>query len=211
VLALDGAPSALDDSLRLETRLGGGDFGADAELLLGWLERVPVAVVRGGSPPVVPLRVARLLGAEVLVVTRAVRALASTPADLGVVEDHIGLLVPNPLIGPNPDDIGTRFPDMSEAYDPELRALAQEEAGRAGGAAAAGVYAAHPDPNLATPSEYSMLRRWGADWVGRGGVGEVLVARHAGMRVLGLVGPEGSESRLAALVVAVVARLGGGT
>jgi purine-nucleoside phosphorylase len=197
-------------AVRLETHV---DIGREAGLALGRLEEVPVAVVRSGSTPTLPVRVARLLGAEVLVLTRQVHALTSgaTAGQLGVIEDHIGLLVPNPLIGPNPDEIGTRFPDMSEAYDPALRALAQGEAERSGGTLTAGVYAAHPDPNVATPAEYRMLRTLGADWVGKGGVPEALVARHAGMRVLGLVGSAGSEQRLAELVGAVVARLGAGT
>ena len=178
--------------------------------MLGRLGPVPVAVVSGTGVPTTPLRLARLLGAEVLVLTRRVRALgpdARRPV-LGTIEDHLGLLVPNPLIGPNVDDLGTRFPDMSEPYDPALRALAREEARRDGGDLASGVYAAHPDPNLATAAEYGMLRRLGADWVGRGGVPEVIVARHAGMRVLGLVGAAGSEQGLAELTRRVILRLG---
>ena len=92
-------------------------------------------------------------------------------------------------------------------YDPALAALARETAAELGDPLATGVWAAHPDPNLATPAEYRMLRRLGADWVGRGGVAEVILARHLGVRVVGLVGLPGSESRLAALVRALVARL----
>jgi purine-nucleoside phosphorylase len=211
-LAPDPDVGPYDDAVELETRLAGGELGEGAELLLGWLGAVPIAIVRGASPPVVPIRVARLLGAGIMLVTRRVRALGigGAPGGLGVVVDHLGLLVPNPLIGPNADDLGTRFPDMTEAYDPALRTLAQEEARRAGSTLTSGVYAAHPDPNLATPAEYSMLRSLGADWVGAGAVPEVLVARHAGMRVLGLVGLEGSEGPLARLTRVVVDRLGAG-
>lgn len=127
---------------------------------------------------------------------------------LGLIEDHLGLLVANPLIGTNADELGPRFPDMSAPYDPPLRALAQRLVQELGDEIAGGVYAGHPEPNLATPAEYRMLRRLGADWVGRGGVQEVVLARHAGMRVVGLVAPPGAESRLADLVRALLPRVG---
>jgi hypothetical protein len=209
-LAPDGGLAALADLVDVETRVAGVDLvGAEAELVLGRIGSVPVAAVLGGGVLATPLRLARLLGAEVLLLTRRVRALEpkAAPGQLGAIEDHLGLLVANPLIGPNLDELGPRFPDMSEPYDPALRALAREEARRAGAELAGGVYAAHPDPNLATAAEYSLLRRLGADWVGRGGVPEAIVARHAGMRVLGLVGTGASERPLADLTRRVVERL----
>lgn len=177
---------------------------------MGRLHGVGVALLLGTGSATAGLRVARLLGAEVLLLARRAHALeeGASGADLGVVEDHIGLLVPNPLVGPNPDELGPRFPDLSEPYDRALRGLAREEAERAGRALAGGVYAAHPEPNLATPAEYRMLRRLGADWVGRGGVPEAVVARHAGMRVLALVGLPGAEQGLADLALRVLGRLG---
>jgi purine nucleoside phosphorylase len=182
------------------------------DLLVGTLAAVPlVLVVRGPELPVAAradaVRIARLLGADALVTAGSARPLTAGVAGLGVVEDHVGFLVPNPLVGPNLDEIGPRFPDLTAAYDPALRALAHEEAVRSGAVPARAVYAALPDPNLATAEEYRLLREAGVDWVGKGGVPEVIAARHAGMRVLGLIGSEGSEAQLAALVRRVVGGL----
>jgi purine-nucleoside phosphorylase len=207
--------AALAEWVKVETRVAGADLvGPGAELvlgrMLGRMGPVPVAVALGPGGAATPIRLARLLGAEVLVVTRGARGLGpdAAPAELGSIEDHLSLWVPNPLVGPNVDELGTRFPDMAVPYDPALRALALEEARGTGGALASGVYAAHPDPSRATPAECSMLRRLGADWIGKGGVPEVIVARHAGMRVLGLVAVAGGEARLADLTRRVVARIG---
>ena len=187
-------------------------LGGGLELLVGALDGVPIALaVAGADLPVAvradAVRIARLLGAETLVTALSARRLAPDPADLGVVDDHVGFLVPNPLVGPNLADLGPRFPDLTAAYDPALRAIAWEEAARSGPAPARGVYAALPEPNLASAGEYSFLVEAGVDWVGRGGAPEAIAARHAGMRVLGLLGSEGSEIRLAALVRRVLARL----
>jgi purine-nucleoside phosphorylase len=211
-LSLDADAGRLGARVDLETRLAGGELGEGAELLLGRLGTAPVAIVAGPTPPVVPLRLARALGAGVLVVTRTVHALdpAAETDRLGVVEDHIGLLVPSPLVGANPDDVGPRFPDLSVVYDPALRALARAAAERFGARLAGGVYAAHPDPELATPAELRMLRGLDADWVGRGGVQEAVVARHAGMRVLGLVELGSAAEPLADLAADVVERIAAG-
>ena len=210
-LALDPAFPGLDHA-DYEPGSTAADSGAGGELELGRLAGVPVALVRGDAAPTVPLRAARLLGADVLVLTRVVRALAPSGggASVGLVADHVGFLVPNPLIGRNPDEVGPRFPDMSEAYDPALRALAQAAALPTGAPLTEGIYAGHPDPARAPPADFETLRWLGADWVGRGGVGEVVVARHAGMRVLGLVALEGGQGRLAALLRDVVVRIGTG-
>lgn len=107
--------------------------------------------------------------------------------DLVTVDDHINLLGANPLIGPNLDELGPRFPDLSEPYDLALRELAEDGARAHGIRLGRGVYAAVPDPNLTTPAEYRMLRGLGADLVGMAAVPEVIVARHMGMRVLVLL------------------------
>ncbi|MSR35902.1 MAG: hypothetical protein EXR95_04540 [Gemmatimonadetes bacterium] len=210
ILAADPALFALSDGLEVQARAGPDEVGADAELVLGLFEGVLLALVRawGAEPPVVPIRIARLLGAEVLLLARRARALDPACAGLGLVEDHLGLLVPNPLVGPNVDELGPRFPDMSEPYDPALRGLARECAEAMGEPVVGGVYAAHPDPNQATAAEYSMLVRLGAQWIGKGGVPEVIVARHMGMRVLSLIGTGGSEERLVALVRSAIGELG---
>lgn len=135
-----------------------------------------------------PVRVLRALGAETLIVSNACGGMHPlwAPGDLMLIADHLNLLGDNPLIGPNDDTMGPRFPDMSEPYDRGLRALARDVANAAGMSLREGVYAAVQGPNLETRAEYRFLRSIGADVVGMSTVPEVIVARHGGMRVLGL-------------------------
>jgi purine-nucleoside phosphorylase len=106
--------------------------------------------------------------------------------DLMLIADHINLLGDNPLTGPNDDRLGPRFPDMSDAYDARLRELARAVALQRGISLHEGVYVAVSGPNLETRAEYRFLRAIGADVVGMSTVPEVIVAVHAGMRVLGV-------------------------
>jgi purine-nucleoside phosphorylase len=135
-----------------------------------------------------PVRVLRALGASALVVSNACGAMRADWAagDLMMLTDHINLLGDNPLIGPNDDTLGPRFPDMSAPYDAALATLARRVAADRGIALREGVYVAVTGPNLETRAEYRMLRTLGADVVGMSTVPEVIVARHAGLRVLGL-------------------------
>ena len=127
------------------------------------------------------------LGVETLVLTNAAGAInpAFAPGDLMVIEDHVNLLG-NPLLGPNEEALGPRFPDMSEAYDRGLRDVAEAACRAAGVRCHRGVYVALTGPSYETPAEIRMFRTLGADAVGMSTVPEVIAARHMGMRVVGL-------------------------
>lgn len=133
-----------------------------------------------------PVRLARALGIRNLIITNACGGLDPEyrAGDIMMIVDHINLMGTNPLVGPN-NPQGTRFPDMSEPYSLELQRLAREVAGEARINLRAGVYVGVTGPCLETNAEYRMLRAIGADVVGMSTVPEVIVAVHAGMRVLG--------------------------
>jgi purine-nucleoside phosphorylase len=137
-----------------------------------------------------PIRVLRELGATTLIVSNACGVVRPdwSPGDLMLIADHINLLGDNPLIGPNDDRLGPRFPDMSQPYDEALRTIARDVARQRGieNRLREGVYVAVPGPTLETRAEYRMVRTLGADVVGMSTVPEVIVAVHAGMRVLGI-------------------------
>jgi purine-nucleoside phosphorylase len=135
-----------------------------------------------------PVRVMRALGATTLIVSNACGVMNPLwdKGELMLIADHINLLGDNPLVGPNDDALGPRFPDMSQPYDPALRGLARDVAAESKAILREGVYAAVTGPNLETRAEYRMLRNAGADVVGMSTVPEVIVGVHAGMRVLGI-------------------------
>ena len=135
-----------------------------------------------------PVRVMRALGAPVLVLSNACGGMHPlwAPGDLMLIVDHLNFVGGNPLVGPHDDAVGARFPDMSQAYDPALLALAREVALDARITLREGVYAAVAGPSLETRAEYRMLRALGADVVGMSTVPEVIAAVQCGMRVLGL-------------------------
>jgi len=135
-----------------------------------------------------PVRVMKALGCELLIVTNACGGMNPNFAcgDIMVIDDHINLMGSNPLVGINDDRLGPRFPDMARPYDPELIDRAQAIARREDFPAHKGVFVAVQGPNLETRAEYRFLRLIGADAVGMSTVPEVLVAVHAGLRILGL-------------------------
>jgi purine-nucleoside phosphorylase len=134
-----------------------------------------------------PIRVLKELGCSILLVSNAAGGMnpLHEKGDLVVIEDHINLMGVNPLIGPNDERLGPRFPDLIEPYDRTLQALALKVAIEENIVAHRGVYVAVPGPNLETRAEYRFLRGIGADVVGMSTVPEVLVAVHAGLRTLG--------------------------
>jgi len=135
-----------------------------------------------------PVRVMHALGAPILIVSNVCGGMDPLwqPGDLVLLTDHLNLLGGNPLVGPNDEHLGPRFPDMSVAYDHGLRDLARQTARVCGLTLREGVYAAVAGPCLETPAEYRMLRTMGADVVGMSTVPEVIAARHEGMRVIGI-------------------------
>ncbi|HVS38395.1 MAG TPA: purine-nucleoside phosphorylase [Gemmataceae bacterium] len=135
-----------------------------------------------------PVRVMKALGCEAVIVSNACGGMNPQFArgDLMVIEDHINLMGDNPLIGPNDDRLGLRFPDMCHPYDRELVARARRIALEEKIVCHQGVFVAVPGPNLETRAEYRFLRGLGADVVGMSTVPEVIVGVHAGLRILGL-------------------------
>jgi purine-nucleoside phosphorylase len=133
-------------------------------------------------------RVLGLLGVKVLVLTNAAGGINTsfTQGALMIVDDHINLMGSNPLVGPNDERFGPRFPDMTEVYSGRLRQIADQAAADAGIPVAHGVYAALHGPSYETPAEIRYLRAIGADAVGMSTVPEAIVARHMGMEVLGI-------------------------
>lgn len=199
---LDGVSGELEDAVAVPyTEVPGLPASTldthPGRFVLGRLEEVPVCVMAGRfhryeghslQEVTLPVRILRELGVETLVTTGICGSMHPLwdAGDFVLLADHINLMGDNPLVGPNLDAHGPRFPDMSEPYDGDLRALAREQALDLGISVREGVYVAVTGPSLETAAEYLMLRRLGADVVGMSTVPEVIVARHAGLRVLGV-------------------------
>lgn len=176
--------------------------GHKGRLVIGVLEGVKVLVLQGRTHfyegysmghVTMPVRVMQRLGCDKLIVTNAAGAINPkfVPGDLMLINDHLNLIGmggANPLKGPNLSEFGPRFPDMSQPYDREFLVMARDAAAQAGMAYQEGVYASLAGPSFESPAELRYLQGIGADAVGMSTVPEVIVARHGGMRVLGISG-----------------------
>ena len=171
--------------------------GHKGKLIIGLLEGKTVIAMQGRfhyyegyslNQVTFPVRVMKQLGIESIIVTNAAGGINESfhPGNLMIISDHINNIGDNPLLGKNDETLGERFPDMSKAYDPKLIQHASDCAKELNLQVHKGVYAANSGPTYETPAEVNMLRLWGADAVGMSTVPEVIVARHAGIRVLGI-------------------------
>jgi len=171
--------------------------GHKGQFVFGSLKGKRVAALQGRfhyyegyplSTVTFPVRVMAALGVKTLIVTNAAGGVNTDfqPGDLMLITDHLNLTFQNPLIGPNDERLGERFPDMSNAYTRDLMVIAEKVANEQGVEVRHGVYAGLSGPSYETPAEIRMLRTLGADAVGMSTVPEVIVARHNGLQVLGI-------------------------
>lgn len=171
--------------------------GHDGRFIFGYIENMPVVCMKGRihyyegykiTDVVMPVRLLGLLGAEILFLTNASGGIntAFQAGDLMLITDHISCFAPNPLIGPNLEELGTRFPDMSHVYDPQLQQFIRNAAAEQQIPLQEGVYAQLTGPSFETPAEIRMLRTLGCDAVGMSTVVEAIAARHMGMKVCGI-------------------------
>ena len=171
--------------------------GHEGRLILGKIDNVEVAVLQGrlhgyeGLPMdevVFPVRVLATLGIESLILTNAAGGINTSfiPGDLVVIEDHINMLGTNPLVGPNISELGPRFPDMTRAYNVDLKNILRDSANELKINIKSGIYCALLGPTYETPAEIKMLRAIGADMVGMSTVPESIAANHLGLKVCGV-------------------------
>ena len=194
------------DTIRVEARIPYRDIpgfpvstapGHAGELIIGYLNDLPVLCLNGrvhmyegyGPEDVsVIVRLSHALGARILLSTNAAGGIKESyyPGKLALITDHISLFITYPLIGPNDDEDGVRFPDMSDVYDMELRDIVTDCAKKEGIDLDTGIYAQLSGPSFETPAEIRLLKSLGVDLVGMSTVVESIAARHLGMRVCGI-------------------------
>jgi len=171
--------------------------GHKGRFVFGYVGKIPVAIMQGrihyyeGYPMtdvVLPTRLMGLLGIKKLVLTNAAGGINSSfqPGDFMMITDHITTGVPSPLIGANVEELGARFPDMSEVYSKRLQAIIRDAAEICGIPLKEGVYVQLTGPNYETPAEIRMCRNWGGDAVGMSTACEAMAARHMGLEVCGI-------------------------
>ena len=171
--------------------------GHQGRFVFGYVEGVPVVAMQGRvhyyegsemSDVVLPTRLMGLLGAKTILLSNAAGGVNFNfqPGDLMMITDHITTAVPSPLIGANLDELGVRFPDMSEVYNKELRSIIRQAAKNVGVSLQQGVYMQFSGPNYETPAEVRMCRTLGADAAGMSTACEAMAAKHMGMKVCGI-------------------------
>lgn len=171
--------------------------GHAGKFIFGYVEDVPVVCMQGRvhyyegypmSDVVLPTRLMKMLGAKVLFLTNAAGGVqvGMKAGDLMIIKDHISTFIPSPLIGANIDELGVRFPDMSEVYDKDLRQIIRKAAAELDIDMKEGVYAQFTGPAYETPTEVAMARLLGADAVGMSTACEAIAANHMGMKILGI-------------------------
>ena len=171
--------------------------GHAGKFIFGYVKDVPVVCMKGRvhyyegypiSDVVLPTRLMKLMGAEILFLTNASGGLNTSfcAGDFMIITDHISCFAPNPLIGPNIDELGTRFPDMTHVYDEDLRDIIEKTAKDHNIKVQKGVYAQLTGPSFESPAEIRMLRTLGVDAVGMSTVVEAVAANHMGMKICGI-------------------------
>ena len=171
--------------------------GHKGRFVFGYVEKVPVVIMQGrvhyyeGYPMtdvVLPTRLMGMMGAKKLFLTNAAGGVNTSfkPGDFMMITDHITTGIPSPLIGPNIDELGSRFPDMSEVYSKRLQDVIRTCAKKCGISIQEGVYVQFTGPNYETPAEIKMAAVWGGDAVGMSTACEAMAARHMGLEVCGI-------------------------
>ena len=194
------------DEIRIETTIDYTEIegfptstvaGHKGRFVFGYVEKVPVVIMQGrvhyyeGYPMtdvVLPTRLMGMMGAKKLFLTNAAGGVNTSfkPGDFMMITDHITTGIPSPLIGPNIDELGSRFPDMSEVYSKRLQDVIRTCAKKCGISVQEGVYVQFTGPNYETPAEIKMAAVWGGDAVGMSTACEAMAARHMGLEVCGI-------------------------
>ena len=194
------------DQIKIETTIDYTDIdgfptstvaGHKGRFVFGYVKQVPVVIMQGRvhyyegysmQDVVLPTRLMGVMGAKKILLTNAAGGVNPSfrPGDFMLITDHITTAVPSPLIGPNIEELGTRFPDMSEVYSKNLQKIIRKSAKDCGIPLQEGVYVQLTGPNYETPAEIRMVRSWGADAVGMSTACEAMAARHMGMEVCGI-------------------------
>lgn len=194
------------ENIRVECELPYGEIdgfpvstvpGHAGRFIFGYIDEIPVVCMKGRvhfyegypiSDVVLPIRLMRLMGAEILFLTNAAGGVNTSfhAGDLMLIRDHISVFAPNPLIGANIDELGVRFPDMSTVYDGELQQLIRKTAAENGIFLQEGVYTQLTGPSFESPAEIRLLRTLGCDAVGMSTVVEAIAANHMGMKICGI-------------------------